>query len=76
MLAEIWHVRGEKQSAQDLLVDCLRRLLQEIKDSQYPSDRQTFADEFRHHRATFTRLFPGGEAELNRLGIPVDPFQP
>lgn len=71
LLAEIWHDRGDVAQARDLLADCLRKLVIEIRDSKYNSDRKTFAKEFQHHRSTYLRLFPDGEAELAKLGIPA-----
>lgn len=70
LLAEIWNSRGEEERARELLVDCLRKLITEIQESKYESDRQMLAGKFRHHRTTYLRLFPGGESELMELGIP------
>lgn len=74
MLAEIWHDRGEVKEASELLANCLGKLVIEIDESEYNSDRKTYADEFRHHRSTYLRLFPKGEEELAELGIPAEPF--
>ena len=74
MLAQIWFDRGEIIEARELLIECLRKIVTEIEESKYNSDRQMFADEFRHHRSTFLRLFPAGESELAELGIPADPL--
>ncbi|NLS98208.1 MAG: hypothetical protein GXX96_39265 [Planctomycetaceae bacterium] len=74
MLAEIWHERGDVEKARELLADCLRKLVLAIKESKYNSDRKMFAEEFRHHRLTYLRLFPQGEKELAELGIPTEPL--
>lgn len=74
LLAEIWHDRGEVERAHELLVDCMRKLVTEIQESKYNSDREIFADEFQHHRSTYMRLFPNSENELTKLGIPTDPL--
>lgn len=73
LLAEIWHGRGEQEQAKELLVDCLQKLVTMIKESKYNSDRETYAEEFRYHRATYLRLFPGSEQELAKLGLPASP---
>lgn len=73
-LAEIWWDRGELERAGDLLIDCMRKLVVEVQESKYNSDRQTFAEEFKHHRSTYLRLFPQGEQQLLQLGLPVSPL--
>ena len=72
-LAEIWHRRGEAERARELLIGCLQKLATEIGRSKYNSSRESFAEVFRLHRATYLRLFPGGEVELAKLNIPVEP---
>ena len=74
LLAEIWHDRGDVEKARELLVDCMRKLIVEIEESKYTSDRRMFADEFQVHRFTYLRLFPDSQNELTRLGIPSDPL--
>ena len=74
MLAQIWHDRGEAKAAKELLVDCLRRMVIEIKECKFVPERNVFADKFRDHRSTYLRLFPGGEKELAEHGIPADPL--
>jgi hypothetical protein len=73
-LAEIWHDRGDVERARELLVDCMRKLVDEIQESEYNSDRRMFADEFQVHRSTYLRLSPDGENELAKLGVPSDPL--
>ncbi|WP_372718520.1 HEAT repeat domain-containing protein [Novipirellula sp.] len=73
-LAEIWHSRGETQRAKALLLECLQKTLQEIQQSKYNSDKQMFADEYRRHRTTFLRLFPGTDSELLDAGVPDSPL--
>jgi hypothetical protein len=73
-LAEIWFDRGDRRQASELLVDCLQKLVTKIKESKYNSDRATYAKEFQHHRSTYLRLFPEGEGELSKAGLPLDPL--
>ncbi|MFN3151358.1 HEAT repeat domain-containing protein [Bremerella sp.] len=72
MLAEIWHHRGETNAASDLLIDCMKQTRTDFQESEYRSDRKMFAESFQEHRATYLRLFPGGEAELENAGLPVE----
>ena len=69
MLAEIRHRRGETEAAKQLLIDCMQKLVAEFRESKYRSDQELFAGDFRHHRATYLRLFPDGEAELSKQGL-------
>lgn len=75
LLAEIWHGRGEAERARELLVDCMRKLVAEIKESKYLGDRQLYAKEFQHHRSSYLRLFPDTEAQLVKMGLPADPLR-
>ncbi len=69
-LAEIWTKRGRNEEARSLLLDCLKRLLEESK-SATGSDRQLFERWFQRHRTTYLRLFPDHpESELQKAGIP------
>jgi hypothetical protein len=72
LLADIWHVRGATDQARELLIDCMKKLLAEIKESKYPSDRTMFAKEFQNHRSTFLRLFPDKESDLSDLKLPSE----
>jgi hypothetical protein len=74
MLAELWHERGETERAGNFLVECMRKITGEIRESKYNSDRQMFAGEYQHHRATYLRLFPEGASALAKLGLPVNPL--
>ena len=69
-LAEIWHGRGKRDDARELLLDCLRKLLADFRESNYRSDRETFHKDMQLHRETYMRLFPGEEAGLKALAIP------
>ncbi|HEY2415543.1 MAG TPA: hypothetical protein VGI40_25095 [Pirellulaceae bacterium] len=70
LLAEIWVKKGKTSDAQELLVDCLKRLQVMIDESKYSSDQQMHESEFQHHRGTFLRLFPSlGQAELSKHGV-------
>ncbi len=74
-LAEIWSRNSKPQEARDLLVNCLRGLIQLIAESKYQSSRELHANEYRFHHGTYCKLFPGGELELERMSIPVDPLR-
>jgi hypothetical protein len=74
MLAEIWHRRGEIENSRRLLIDCMQKLIEEIKTSKYNSDRKMHAEQFAYHRATYLRLFPEGARELAEQGIPENPL--
>lgn len=74
MLAEIWFHQGKIDKAQSLLIDCQTKLMQEIKESKYNSDRAMHAEQFQHHQTTFLRLFPGGKDLLVKQGIPENPL--
>jgi tetratricopeptide (TPR) repeat protein len=70
LLAEIWVKRGQTEKAHALLVECLKRLLEESKTAT-GSDRKRFEDWFQHHRSTYLRLFPeSGDAGLQKDGVP------
>jgi len=56
-LAEVWHRRGRDGEARSLLVECMRKILQEGRRAE-SSDRKLFEDWFQNHRKTFLRLFP------------------
>jgi hypothetical protein len=74
LLAEIWHGRGEADRASELLVNCMIALIADIQQSKLSSDRSTFAEQFRHHRSTYLRLFPDGRQKLTKRGIPSEPL--
>ncbi len=74
LLAEVWHRRGNVQQARDLLINCLRGMVKTIQECKYNSDRGIFAKTYRHHRATYLRLFPAGEQELAALGLKPEPL--
>ena len=70
LLAEIWVKQGRAEDAHSLLLDCLKKLLEESK-SATGSDRKLFEDWFQHQRAAYLRLFPDrGDASLAKEGIP------
>ena len=54
----------------------MRKLITAVQESKYNTDRKTFAEVFQHHRSTYLRLFPNGERELQKLGIPTKPLSP
>jgi hypothetical protein len=71
-LAEIWIGRGETLQAHDLLLECMQKLVTDIKEGENELEREGAAKMFQQHRVTFLRLFPNGEKELQELGIPQD----
>ncbi len=72
LLFQIWHEAGQVAGARQLLLDALRAFVTEIQRSEYPTDRRKQANEFARRRAVYCQTFPDGEAELERLGIPID----
>lgn len=68
-LAEIWFANGKKDDARDLLVDCLKRLLEESKTAT-DSDIDLFEKWFQQRKATLARLFPDADDILARAGVP------
>jgi hypothetical protein len=79
LLAEFWCGSGKRDAASELLLDCLRRLLEESKAAN-GSDKRLFEEWFQNQRSTFLRLFPeGGETALASNRLPgatlVEPAQ-
>lgn len=72
MLAEIWVGRGETMQAHDLLLECMQKLVTDLKEDEDNLEREASGKTFQQHRATFLRLFPDGEKELKELGIPEE----
>ena len=71
LLAEIWFKQGRTDDAHALLIDCLKRLLEESKTAT-GSDRKLFEDWFQRHRSTYRKLFPNrADASLEKNGIPA-----
>ena len=68
-LAEIWFAKGKRDEAMDLLLDCLKRLLEESKTAT-DSDIDLFERWFQERKATLTKLFPNASAILARAGVP------
>jgi hypothetical protein len=69
-LAQIWHRNGRTEDAHELLVECLKRLLDESQ-SATGSDKKLFEDWFQNHRSTYLQLFPErGDAALAEHRIP------
>jgi hypothetical protein len=75
LLARIWFERGKSEQARELLVDCMQKLMKQIQESKYNSDRDILANDFRLHRTTFLQLFRDGDQELKKLEIPIDPLE-
>ena len=69
LLAEMWCRDGKQDAAKNLLLDCLRRVLEESKTAS-GSDRDLFEKWFQKQRGTFLRLFPADEAVLLAQSIP------
>lgn len=74
MLAEIWHDRDEVTQARELMIDCMRKLIVMISESEFNDSRRMYAEAFAHHRTTYLRLFPEGNRELADQGIPENPL--
>lgn len=71
-LAELWHRQGRQHEARALLVDCMQKLRQAEAESETHSDREFVAHAYSSHRATYLQLFPDGQTELARLGLPAE----
>jgi hypothetical protein len=68
---EIWFKQGRSDDAHSLLIDCLKRLLEESKTAP-GSDRKLFEDWFQRHRSTYLKLFPNrADAGLEKNEIPA-----
>lgn len=72
-LAEIWHRRGELEWARGLLLESLQATIACIEKQTSRTFRRIYRSIFQGYRATYLRLFPGGEAELLEFGIPENP---
>jgi hypothetical protein len=75
LLAEMWCRDGKRNAAQDLLLDCLRRLFEQSKTAE-GSDRDLFEKWFQNQRGTFFKLFPADEALLIAQSIPSSTLRP
>ena len=70
LLAEIWCKRGKQEDAKSLLIDCLRKLVDESKTAT-GSDKGLFENWFQNQRGTLLSLFPSeGETALAASAIP------
>ncbi len=70
MLAEIWQQRGDGEQSRQLLIECMKRLMDEISASP-DSNRALFEEWFQNHRRTYLRLFPDQDADLVQAGLPA-----
>lgn len=66
-LAEVWLRQGRTRESRSLLLECLRKMLEESRAAD-GSDRKFFEESFQNHRRTFLRLFAG--ESLSSYGIP------
>jgi hypothetical protein len=66
-LAEIWHRRGKQEKARCLLLECMRKVLEQGRKAD-GSDRKLYEECFQNHRRTFLRLFP--DQPLAKHGLP------
>lgn len=71
-LATIWHGRGNHDASSKLLIDCLRGTQTTFLESEYFSDREMHADEYRVHRETLQQLFPNATEILQQQELPFD----
>lgn len=70
LLAEIWCKRGKQGDARILLMDCLRKLVNESRTAT-GSDKRLFENWFQNQSGTWLRLFPSeGEIALAAAAIP------
>ena len=74
-LAKIWHQQGRSKEASQLLIDCMRGLVKEVKDAKYSSDRKQFEESYQRHRETFLELFSGHDKMLTSSGLPRSPLK-
>ncbi|MCA9232089.1 MAG: hypothetical protein KDA57_15680 [Planctomycetales bacterium] len=73
LLAKIWHSQRKSNDAQELLVDCLKGLIDEAKEAT-GSDRKLFEEWYQNHRQTYLELFADGADKLQELGLPESTF--
>lgn len=66
-LAEIQHRLGKSDEARSLLIECMRKMLEDGRKAE-GSDRKLFEEWFQNHRKTFRELFPG--ESLAAYGLP------
>jgi hypothetical protein len=71
-LAEIWHRQGKRDEARALLLECMRKMLEEGRQAE-GSDKKLHEEWFQNHRSTFLRLFAG--EPLRGHGLPETTFQ-
>lgn len=75
MLARLWFERGETAKAKDLLLTCLKGIVNLIAESEYPSDCENYATKYKLHYQTILELFPQCQPELQELGLRPDPLE-
>ena len=69
LLADIWFQRGERDQARSLLLQCLKRVLEESRKST-GYGRRSCEMVFLDFRNTFLKFFPDDAARLAAEGIP------
>jgi len=73
-LAEIWRRQGRDNESRALLIDALKRLLEQ-SGTATGRDCELFEEWFQARRSTYLKLFPErGSDELQRQGIPISTF--
>lgn len=72
-LAEILQQRGEQARAKSALIDCLKMLSWDIRDTESEQERAELLECYRYQRAAYLRLFPNGADELNQKKLPETP---
>lgn len=70
LLAKIWSKRGEIRKADELLIDCLKKLMIDFGKSDYETDQQRCEERFQSYRSTYLKLFPEGKSQLAKESIP------
>jgi len=69
LLAKMWHSQGRVDDARELLIDCLKGLVNDAKEAT-GSDRKLFDEWYQNHRKTYLELFPDNIGKLKQLGLP------
>ncbi|MBL8811255.1 MAG: hypothetical protein JNM43_13855 [Planctomycetaceae bacterium] len=72
LVAEVLQKKGEDRKAKDLLIQCMTELASRIREGSY-SDINYLLEPYQLHRAAYLRLYPQGQAELNRKGLVENP---
>ncbi|MFO0978618.1 MAG: hypothetical protein U0996_19585 [Planctomycetaceae bacterium] len=72
IFAEVLQKKGEDRKAKDLLIRCMTELVERIGE-QGGGEAEYYLKPYQMHRAAYLRLYPQGQAELNRKGLVENP---